>query len=357
MIAPAPPAAMEGGGAYNRHSVVQASGLRGALDLWRAAAGAVPLPAGPVTLADYGAAAGGNSLRPMGLALSVLRSRLAADVPIGVVHVDVPANDFTALFETLEQDAGSYLRADPLVFPSAVGRSFFGPVLPPASVLLGWSSWAVHWLSRAPVSVPDHILAERSAEPSVRAAFAAQAARDWRLFLECRAAELQAGGRLVVMTIASNGDGPAYVPVLDAIHGGIWDLVAAGELTAAEAQAMVVPTVTRDAQAYAAPFSGPDAVAGLRLAELDVFAGEDPIWPGYERDRDAGAWALQWVSFLRASAFPSLAQALADRSPVRRLHFFETLQARAAARLAAAPAPMAVWFARMMIEKGTPAAP
>ncbi|OYX03970.1 MAG: hypothetical protein B7Z15_17975 [Rhizobiales bacterium 32-66-8] len=353
------PAAMEGDGAYNRNSQVQAQALRGALDLWRAAAGAVPLPSGggPVTIADFGAAAGRNSLEPMGLAVSRLRRRLGPQVPLSIVHVDVPGNDFTALFETLRGDPQSYLAHDPLTFALAAGGSFFGPVLPPASVTLGWSSWAVHWLSRAPCGVPDHILAELSGDAAVRAAFAEQAAQDWRSFLESRAGELQAGGRLVVMTIADTGEGPAYAPILTAIRDALEDLVARGDLARAEVDAMVVPTVTRDAPAYAAPFTGPDAVPGLRLLTLEIRAGDDAIWPLYQREGDALAWAAHWVGFLRAAVFPTLALRLVDGSPERRRSFFERLEQGAIARLALRPAPMAVHFSHMMIEKDGGGAP
>jgi len=353
------PAAMEGQGAYNRNARVQAHAVRGALALWDAAAGAVPLPAGAgtVTLADFGAATGQNSLEPMGRAVAILRQRLGPSVPLSVVHVDVPGNDFTTLFETLRTHPQSYLARDPLTFALAAGRSFFGPVLPPDSLTLGWSSWAVHWLSRAPCPVPDHILAELSADAAVRAAFAEQAAQDWRHFLESRAAELQAGGRLVVMTIASQGEGPAYVPVLTAIRDGLEDLVAAGTLARAEAEAMVVPTVTRNATAYAAPFCGADAVAGLRLLEFTLVAGEDPIWPEYEARGDAFAWAAQWVGFLRAAVFPTLALRLAEDTPARRRGFFDQLEQRAIARLARSPAPMAVHFAHMVIAKDGGGAP
>ena len=35
-------------------------------------------------------------------------------------------------------------------YAAAVGRSFFEPVLTPASVTLGWSSFAAMWLTRTP---------------------------------------------------------------------------------------------------------------------------------------------------------------------------------------------------------------
>jgi hypothetical protein len=146
---------MEGGGAYNRSSRVQAAGLHAGVEMFEAAAREVPLSS-LLLIADYGASQGRNSLLPIGAARAVLRERAGA-APISVVHTDLPDNDFSSLFRTLATDSDSYARADPNVFPSAVGRSFYGVVLPPESVTLGWSSWAVQWLSRVPAVIPDQV--------------------------------------------------------------------------------------------------------------------------------------------------------------------------------------------------------
>lgn len=78
---------------------------------------------------------------------------------IVVTHTDLPANDFSNLFEVIDTSAESYARDDGNVFPSAVGRSFFRPVLPQSHVDLGWSSYAAMWLSRTPAPNPGHVFA------------------------------------------------------------------------------------------------------------------------------------------------------------------------------------------------------
>ena len=106
------PAPMEGKGAYNRSSRVQAAGSLPAVTLLEQAARAVPLSAPPqaVFIADYGASEGRNSLKPMAVAIGVLRERLGRERPLFVLHTDLPGNDFAALFETLATDPDSYLR-------------------------------------------------------------------------------------------------------------------------------------------------------------------------------------------------------------------------------------------------------
>jgi hypothetical protein len=65
----------------------------------------------PVVVADLGAAGGRNELQPMTVAIETLRDS-GVTAPIAVVHTDIPANDFSALFETIEHDADTYLTRD-----------------------------------------------------------------------------------------------------------------------------------------------------------------------------------------------------------------------------------------------------
>src|SRR5262245_52756301 len=181
-------AAMEGGGAYNRSSTVQAAGLAPAVPWLTEAARLVPLgpPEVPLIVADYGSSQGRNSLVPLGAAIGVLRERAGADRPISVVHTDLPGNDFSALFQTVAADPDSYLRRDANIFPYAIGRTFYESLFWPGSVTLGWSSWAAQWMSCVPQEVPDHIHYSRSTVASVREAYARQGAEDWQKFLALR---------------------------------------------------------------------------------------------------------------------------------------------------------------------------
>jgi hypothetical protein len=150
------PAPMEGKGAYNRSSSVQEAGSLPAIALLERVARKVALPPSPglVVIADYGSSEGHNSLVPMAAAICALRERVGRERAIFVFHTDLVGNDFTALFQTLANDPDSYLRNDPAAFAAAVGRSYFQQILPTSSVTLGWSAWAVQWLSRVPARFP-----------------------------------------------------------------------------------------------------------------------------------------------------------------------------------------------------------
>jgi hypothetical protein len=171
-------AAMEGGGFYNRNSAMQATGIAALLSLWDAACRTVPIGQGPVTIADYGSSQGRNSMAPMRIAINGLRERLGPSAPIEIVHTDLPSNDFSALFEALASDPDSYMTGASDIFPSAIGRSCFSPLLAPQRVHLGWTTWALQWMSTSAIEAQDHILAGMSALPSVVSAVTKQQASD-----------------------------------------------------------------------------------------------------------------------------------------------------------------------------------
>src|SRR5258706_2987343 len=278
LVSPAP---MEGAGGYNQRSRVQAGGSLPALPLLEKSAAAVMLDASPaaIVIADYGAAEGHNSLAPMAAAIAVLRRRVGAARAISVVHTDVPGNDFGGLFRTLETDPESYLRGDPAVFASAVGRTFYEQVLPAESVTLGWSSWAVQWLSRTPSAIPDQIQVSFSRDRAAHAAYEAQAAADSRCFLSHRAHELPPAGRLAVVTMAlTDARDFGYRPLLAAMYGALLELKDRGFVSEAEVLRMVIPTVGRSRADFLAPFQPSGVFAGLRAEHAEVFLGEDKIW-------------------------------------------------------------------------------
>ena len=347
------PAPMEGHGAYNRSSRVQAAGSAPAVRLLEQAAGQVSLPTAheALVIADYGSSEGRNSLLPVRAAIGVLRGRLGRDCAISVVHTDLPGNDFGALFQLLASDPTSYLRDDPAVFPSAVGRSFYEQVLPASSVTLGWSSWAVQWLSRVPGFIPDQVQVAYSQDATTQAVFSQQAAQDWRLFLGHRGAELRPGGRLVILSMAVDDQGDfGYRTSVAAIYGSLLEMVEAGIVSPSEMHHMVIPTYGRTRQEFMAPFAETGSFAGLAVEELEIFYGEDRLWEEFQMHRDPTVFGARWAAFSRASVGPTLAAAL-ENNAARAAEFLDQLEARMAARLAAKPEKTAIPLAKMLLVK------
>jgi hypothetical protein len=342
-------------GSYTASSRLQAAGLRPAMAIFEEAASVVPLPKPPqpIVITDYGASTGHNSLLPIGAAIAELRRRTRPEHSVLVVHTDVPENDFTAMFRTLADDPDSYLSKDAATFASAVGRSFYEQIMPTSSVNLGWSSWAIQWLSRVPGPIPDHVQVAYSSDGGARAAYTKQAAHDWHEFVAFRGRELRRGGRLVVMTMAVDDEGqfgyrPLFAGMLDTLN----ELLGAGLLTDDEVHRMCIPVVARGAADFFAPFAPSGRFEQLEIDHLEVFNAEDRFWAQYQVDSDAKAFGAQWAAFVRASVFPTLASALeGGRDDPRWTQFFDQLEAGIAQRLAAAPEQMQIPLAHLVLIK------
>jgi hypothetical protein len=340
---------------YTESSRLQAAGLRAAVGLFEQAANEVPLPRSPqpIVIADYGAGTGHNSLLPIGAAITQLRTRTRREQAVLVAHTDAADNDFTTLFRTLADDPASYLKHDSSTFASAVGRSFYQQILPSNSVTLGWSSWAVQWLSKTPVPVPDHVHADCSADEQVRTAYVRQAAQDWHDFVAFRGRELSPHGRVVVLTMAlGDGGEPGLRPVLDGIVAVLAELTKDGLLTDDELRGMSIPTVGRSEADFVAPFSPKGKFEHLAVEHLEVFHAEDRFWKQYQLDKNAKTFGTKWAAFARAAVFPTLAAALSGgAADPRCAEFVDRLERGLANRLAATPEEMLIPLAKVVLVK------
>ena len=345
----------EDSGSYTAAARLQAAGLQSAIDLFVGVAETVPLPKPPhpVVLADYGASTGHNSLLPIGAAIGALSKRIRKDQAVLVTHTDVAENDFTVLFRTLADDPDSYLRRDAAAFTTAIGRSFYGQILPSDSVTLAWSSWAIHWLSRLPAPIDDHVLPAFSADPEVRAACARQAAQDWHEFVAFRGRELVPNGRLVVLTMGRAESGEFGMrPLIDSVYATLDDLVGSGLITVDELRAMVIPIVGRNEKDFVAPFAPKGRFEGLSIEHLEVSDAEDRYWQQFQADKDPRAFGANWAGFLRAAVFGCLIGGLAGGADDARVaEFSDQLERGIDARLAAAPEKMRITLAKVVLVK------
>ncbi|WP_336488353.1 hypothetical protein [Methylobacterium nigriterrae] len=330
-------APMQGGGFYNQHAQLQACGGAIGLGLLSQAVDALQSLEPPLTIADFGCAQGRNSLSPLRIAIERLRERADSEIPISVVHTDQPENDFTSLFVLLRDSQESYLNLDHPIFASAIGRSFYEQILPSASVTLGWSSFAAHWLSANPVPEPGHIWT-RLTPPGVRAHFAQQAASDWRTFLSRRACELRTGGRLVVVQPAlEEAETTSFSVLMGWAQAELELLTETGFLQPAELSRMVILQYERHPSEVRAPF-GDGAFAGLVVEAENLSRLPDPFWTAYQANGDRDALAERYVRFFQAPFQPSLFAALDEsRSPEFRQEFAARLEAALRQRIVAEP--------------------
>lgn len=299
------------GHGYARHSRVQHRAADHGMPLLHRALEtmAVPRDGSPFRVADLGAAAGTNSLAPLRAVVEGVRARTGARTPVTVVHADIPANDFNALFDTLTGSPDSYVR-EPDVYACAQARSFYEPLFPTAELHLAWSAIAVHWLSRVPGPIMGHVFSSR-ATGAVREALREQSRLDWEAFLTHRARELRSGGQLVVLGGACTDDGASGAEgLMDAADDVLGDLARQGLITASEYARMTIPTWNRTTEEFLAPLRAEPLAEVLRVEEHDLVALPDLHLERFEESGDAAAFAEGVTDFFQAAFQPSLFSAL-----------------------------------------------
>jgi hypothetical protein len=346
-------AAMEGGGFYNRNSAPQAAGVALLSPIWATACEAVELGDGPVRILDLASSQGRNSMAPMAMAIETVRRRAGTNRAIEIIHTDLPSNDFTALFEAVLSDPSSYLIGRTGVFPQAIGRSYFEPLVPPQSVHLAWNTWSMQWMSHMPGLAPDHVLAGMSQEADLAAAVARVQTEDWATFLALRARELAPSGRLLTAFTARAEAETGWEWLLDELWASILDLVADHVLDAGEAERMTIPIGLRRLDDLRRPFSSGGAFEGLVAERIGLERVDDPHWAEYERTGDGNALATRHAQATRAWAGPTLARALnpGRNGPAT----LDLLFARHAERLAVSPRPHRPYMAFALLAKASEA--
>ena len=303
---------MKGDGYYDAHSMFQSDVAASGAALLKQAVDAVRLPAdGPVTVADYGCGEGKNSMAIVSSALDLLAGRGVTEP--SVLHSDLPTSDWDSLAANLS-GPGSYLEKHPNARALFAPRGFFERVTTRASVTLGTSGSAAHWLSRQPpgLDMPD-ALYRSDAPPAERDKILAQAAGDWLDFLTARAEELQPGGVLLVQMLGSDGDAdPVRVSaagLLKLMNACARQMVEDGDVPADAYAAYCFPVVPRTIEAAAAPVTGPLADR-LELLHCGLAAVPSPYHVALERTGDVEAFATGYTAFTRAFSESSLRQGL-----------------------------------------------
>ncbi|MBJ8343700.1 hypothetical protein [Antrihabitans sp. YC2-6] len=327
------------GGVYRDESETQHEAAAVGYRLIGPALADVNLPDDPIVIADFGAANGNNSLRPLNLALDSLSNR-----KVLVLHTDLPNNDFATLFDVVEHSPDSYLRDRSGVFPLVSGRSFYERVLPESTLTFGWSSSALHWLSSAPGPIPDHFFVHRSADRSAVDAYHQRSQQDWSAFLAHRAAELVSGGGLVIVDVLRDDDGLMGAEALfQCLADTLAEEHANGRITDDEFARVVYPTWFRSVADIEEPFAPRFACDAGELELLDCVTTTlaDPFAALLTSD-DVGAYAAKHSGFLRAFLTPSFESALDPaRDSTAKTTLLDGVWRRTAELIAGAPRSVA----------------
>jgi hypothetical protein len=155
------------------------------------------------------------------------------------------------------------------------------------------------------------------------------------------------------MTMGIGEDGEyGYRPLLAALTDTLAELVGSGVVREDELRSMTIPTVSRRAADFMAPFAPSGRFERLEIEHLEIFDGEDRFYAQYRKDKDPKAFGDNWGKFARASVFPTMVGALdGGRDDPRAAQFLDRLEAGIAARLAAAPEQTQIPLAQLVLHK------
>ena len=187
-------------GCYNSNCRPQMASVKLSLPFIQQAVDVLDLPSSgaPLIIADFGSSQGSNSIHAMKMIIEYLRESKQEARSLLLVHNDLPSNDWSQLFQLLNDD-DSYHGV-------ACGRSFYEQCLPQNSVIISHSSTSIHWLSCKPCNMSNHcsILFGQDNE---RNSFKRQAREDLSLFLQHRSRELIVGGVLIISIVCIDDQG------------------------------------------------------------------------------------------------------------------------------------------------------
>jgi hypothetical protein len=295
-------------GDYDAHSEYQRRVVEGGVTALRELVGQLDLERlavdGSLAVVDYGAGTGATSVRAMRTAIEALDGRGLA-VPVAAIHNDVATSDFSHLFRTATGPDGYAGRAAAPAYPMAAAGSFFDRVVPDATAALGMCSNAAHWLREHPAIHTPESMYFASVGPEARAELANAAAADWLAFGGARAAELTAGGGLLVQGIATiTEDGRERVSA-ERLLERMWEVASSlaydGLLERGALRRYVFPVYCRSVEEATAPFAAVGELADrfeVLAARVDEVA--DPYWELYERTGDRDGYAGTYTAFVRA---------------------------------------------------------
>jgi hypothetical protein len=336
---------MKGSGFYDQHSTAQQAAIRLVLDWIDGAVATLPESAsGPFNVLDLGSSEGRNALVVMNAVVEAVRRRQAGRL-VQTVYSDLPSNNFNRLFANLDEARrGGQLAAG--VYPSAVAESFYEQLAPPGSIHFATAFNALLWLDELPaVAVPDDVVYRRPnpprpgmhVPPERVAAFTQRAERDLIRFLECRAAELVPGGKLLIVTPADSEKRRISDGIYDVLNDACLDLIAAGRLDRARYERFTMPLYFRTVAETLAPVQRADSPLGnvFTVDRAEALEVPIPFFVEYDRTGDVTALARAYTGALRAYSEPVARGVLVGTEGDPAL--MEELYARVQARLEAEP--------------------
>jgi salicylate 1-O-methyltransferase len=157
---------------------------------------ALPLSSHVFNIIDYGSSEGFNSMSVYSKALSTLREN--SSKPVHILHNDLPSNNWTVFFNTINDSPSSYLKLEN-VFYSSIGRSFYNQLCPSNSIHFGYAGICFHFMSKKPEC-------DRVEHRPIYPEAINQMIQDLKTNLEYRLKELVTGGIFCMLVLSREDD-------------------------------------------------------------------------------------------------------------------------------------------------------
>ena len=142
-----------------------------------------------LSIADYGCSEGFNSMTILRMVLEEFRKH--SKIPISVLHTDLPANNWSCFFQTINDSPNSYLELEN-VYYSTIGKTFYSQLAPPQSIHIGFSTFAFHYLSKISIREDEEV-------QIIYPKAGAQITQDLKLNITMRLSEIVTGGLLTII--------------------------------------------------------------------------------------------------------------------------------------------------------------
>ena len=260
------------------------------------------------TFSDMGTADGGTSLKMVEKFIHVLQKKVP-EISINIVYADQPNNDFNGLVQTVLGlgHFSSYLESTKKVFPLFSANSFYKQILPDNTLDFGFSATAMHWLSRKPCDLSNHVhMVGADGEEYLR--FAEQGKKDWETILLNRARELRSGAKLVLLNFCRDQNGK-YLGNTTGVNmfsnfAKIWqDFMEQGRIRKDEYLKMTLPQYYNTVEEFSAPLKNsenPVYQAGLRLKQIETYITPCPFAEAFKEHKDAKRFAKEYIPTIRS---------------------------------------------------------
>ena len=260
------------------------------------------------TFSDMGTADGGTSLKMVEKFINALR-RIVPEININIVYADQPKNDFNGLVQTVLGlgHFSSYLERTNNVYPLFSANSFYKQIIPDNTLDFGFSATAMHWLSKKPCNLSNHVHMV-GAEGEQYLSFAAQGKKDWESILLNRAKELRSGGQLVLLNFCRDENGK-YLGNTTGVNmftnfADIWqDFLDQGRIRPEEYRNMTLPQYYNTVEEFSAPLKNvenPVYQAGLRLKQIETHITACPFAEAFKEHQDAQRFAEEYIPTIRS---------------------------------------------------------